>query len=131
MTNVYDPKSVTVIIDGAFITGFAEGSMVTASKDEENFTVKVSAKGETDVAKTNNPLGTITVMLSATSPHTKRLDRLAASVKPVAAWVNCSGPVKEKRGGTQAIVKKPADAEFSDEVGDREYELQVLDFTVQ
>lgn len=129
MTNVYDPKNVSVVIDNVFVTGFAEGSMVSAAKDEENFQTKVSAKGEVSVAKTNNPLGTLTVTLSADSPHLKRLTSLANSGKMVSAWVNQSAPIKERKGGSKAMVKKPADAEYSDEVGDREFELQVFDYT--
>lgn len=65
---VYDPKNTTVNADGKIVTGFSEGTMIQASKDEEGFSVKVSAKGETDVAISNNNLGTITITLSQTSP---------------------------------------------------------------
>ncbi|WP_205628675.1 phage structural protein, partial [Acinetobacter baumannii] len=68
MARTYDPNNVTVVIDGRFITGFQEGSFVQASKDEENFSTKVSAQGEVAVALSNNPLGTITITLSQTSP---------------------------------------------------------------
>ncbi|MBG9783587.1 phage structural protein [Shouchella lehensis] len=126
---IYDPNNISVIIDNVFVTGFAEGTMVSAAKDEENFQTKVSAKGEVSVALSNNPLGTITVTLSADSPHVKRLSNLANTKAMVSAWVNASAPVKEKKGGSRAMVKKPADAEFSDEVGDREFEIQVFDYT--
>lgn len=129
MVNVYDPNNVAVIVDNIFVTGFAEGTMVSASKDEENFQTKTSAKGEVSVAKTNNPLGTVTITLSADSPHQRRLTQIANTGKMVPCWVNVSAPIKEKKGGSQAMIKKPADAEYSDEVGDREFEIQVFDYT--
>lgn len=126
----YDPKDVSVTLDGKIVTGFAEGSMVSAGKDEENFQTKVSAKGEVYVAKTNNPLGTITVTLSQSSPFVSQLNKWANAGTTISAWVNCKNPVNEKHGGTKAMVKKPADAEFSDDMGDREFEIQVFNYSV-
>ncbi|MEB6549077.1 DUF3277 domain-containing protein [Heyndrickxia sporothermodurans] len=127
---VYDPKNTTVNADGKIVTGFSEGTMIQASKDEEGFSVKVSAKGETDVAISNNNLGTITVTLSQTSPFVSFFNKLANSKKIFPIWGSCSAP-KEKFGGTQAMVKKPADIEFSDETSGREFEIQVLNYKVE
>ncbi|MED1711713.1 DUF3277 domain-containing protein [Bacillus thuringiensis] len=127
---VYNPLNTTVNADGKIVTGFSEGTMIQASKDEEGFSVKVSAKGETDVAISNNNLGTITVTLSQTSPFVSYFNKLANSKKIFPIWVSCSSP-KEKVGGTQAMVKKPADIEFSDETSGREFEIQVLNYKVE
>ncbi|MBY8913312.1 DUF3277 domain-containing protein [Bacillus sp. YC2] len=129
-TYTYNPMDVSVTVDGKIVTGFSEGTMVSCSKDEENFQTKMSAKGEASMAITNNKLGTVTLTLSQGSPFVAMLNKYANTGKQFPIWVNSAGSVKEKIGGTSAAVKKNADAEFSDEVGDREFEIQVFDYTV-
>ncbi|WP_353856437.1 DUF3277 domain-containing protein [Bacillus sp. Bos-x628] len=124
---VYDANEVNTNIDGKIVTGYSEGTMVSCSKDEEKFSTKVSAKGDVSVATKNNPLGTITLTLSMGSPFVPYLNKLANTAKTFPIWVTGG---QEKIGGTEAMVKKPADAEFSDEIGDREFEIQVFDYTV-
>lgn len=127
----YDASQTTVTVDGRFLTGFAEGSFVEWEKDEENFDTKVSAQGEVGVAIRNNTLGTITVTLMQTSPDVAFLKKLANTRKVFPIWVQTSGDTKEKVGGTQAMVKKTPDGTLSDEIEDREFEIQVFDFTDQ
>lgn len=129
--STYDARDVSVSVDTTFVTGFAEGTFVSCEKDEDNFEAKVSAQGDVAVAKRNNTLATITITLNQTSPSIPLLNKLANSSKMVPIWVISNNAVKEKVGGTQAMVKKPADIEFSDEVSDREYEIQVFDYTVE
>ncbi|WP_416730304.1 phage structural protein [Fictibacillus sp. JL2B1089] len=124
----YDPKDVTLTVDGRFITGFAEGSMVECEKDEDNFSAKVDAQGKVSVAISNNPLGTMTVTLEQTSPDVKYLNAIANSKKVVPVWLK--GPT-EKAGGTQAMIKKPAGINFGDETEDREFKFTVFDYTSQ
>ncbi|KZE66795.1 hypothetical protein AWM68_20240 [Fictibacillus phosphorivorans] len=124
----YNAKDVTVTVGSRFITGFAEGSMVECEKDEDNFSAKVSAQGEVSVAISNNPLGTITITLEQTSPDVKYLNSLANSKQVIPIWVK--GPT-EKAGGTRAMIKKPAGVTFADETEDREFEVQVFDYTVE
>jgi UTP-glucose-1-phosphate uridylyltransferase len=127
----YDASNVTVTVKGQFITGFAEGSFVECEKDETNFDVKVSAQGDVSVAKRNNTLGTITITLSQTSPSVNFLDSLANSGEIFPVSVISNNEVKEKVYGTKAMVEKPANKTFSDEVEDREYTIKVFDYTVE
>jgi hypothetical protein len=124
--NTYDARSASVVVDGRFITGFAEGSMVEWEKDEDNFSTMVDPQGNVGVAITNNSLGTITVTLAQTSPQLTYMKSLANSRKIFPIWVQAG---EEKVGGTQAMVKKTPDGELSDEISDREFEVQVFDFT--
>ncbi|MCY8114101.1 DUF3277 domain-containing protein, partial [Bacillus spizizenii] len=70
---------------------------------------------------------TITLTLSMGSPFVPYLNKMANTAQRFPIWVTGG---QEKIGGTEAMVKKPADAEFSDEIGDREFEIQVFDYTV-
>lgn len=126
---VYDAKKVTVTVDGKFITGYAESTFVTASKDEDGFEPSVSAQGDVGVAVRNNTLGTVEITLNQTSPSINMLDQLAASSKMIPVWVISNNEVKEKSGGTKAMVTKPSDKEYSDTISERTYEIKVFDYT--
>lgn len=130
-TTSYDANDVTVTADGTFITGFAEGSMVEGEKDEDNFAASVGSQGDVIVSEVNNPLGTITITLQQTSPSVSFLNRLANNKKEFPIWVIYNGSPKEKFGGSRARVKKPATSSFSNEAEDREFEIQVFDYTVE
>jgi len=129
MPTTYDPNEVSLTLDGVFITGFQDGTFIEASKDEDNFNTKVSAQGDVAVAFTNNPLGTITFTLSPVSPSLSYVRQLADRRTPFPAWVNRSGgEVNEKAGGTMALIKKKSGMSFSDDLEDRKFEVQVLDY---
>lgn len=130
MVTSYDAKDVSVIVNGIYLTGFADGTFVSYSKDEEQFSTTVGALGDVARAKVNNPLGTITVTLQQTSPQVAMLNNLAMSGKLVEARVIHKGSNTQKVGGTQCFVKKPADGEFSNEVSNREFEIAVLDYSI-
>lgn len=130
MVTSYDAKDVSVIVNGIYLTGFADGTFVSYSKDEEQFSTTVGALGDVARAKVNNPLGTITVTLQQTSPQVSMMNNLAMSGKLVEARVIHKGSNTQKVGGTQCFVKKPADGEFSNEVSNREFEIAVLDYSI-
>ncbi|CAH8705382.1 hypothetical protein WDD9_005619 [Paenibacillus melissococcoides] len=54
-----------------------------------------------------------------------------ANAKKMVPWGIYNGAPKEKFGGSRARVKKPATASYSNEAEDREFELQVFDYTVE
>lgn len=122
----YDPLNTTVVVDEVYLTGFGE-DMVEIEKDEDNYSVKVGALGDVVRTKVNNPLGTITVTLLATSPQVSYLDRLANSGKLVSVSVIYAGDTKETVTSSQAFIKKPATRSYGNEAEDREYEIQCLD----
>lgn len=130
MVTSYDAKDVSVIVNGVYLTGFADGTFVSYSKDEEQFSTTVGALGDVARAKVNNPLGTITVTLQQTSPQVSMMNNLAKSGKLVEARIIHKGSNTQKVGGTQCFIKKPADGEFSNEISNREFEIAVLDYSV-
>ena len=129
----YDVKNVNLIVAGQVITGFAEGSVIQAEKLEDNFTEHVGVKGEVTLAETNNNTGEITVVLKNTSPSVSFLNSLAnrrgenAIVDVSVVDLNNNGT---QISGSQARVRKPADAEYSNEETEREFVIFVGDYTV-
>lgn len=126
MATTYDAKDLTVTVGKTFITGFSE-DMVEFEKDEDNWSTKVGAQGDTVRSKVHNPLATLKITLLATSPVVSYLDGLAKSGELVEVSVIFNGTSKEMITSTSAFVKKPAARTYNNEVADREFELQLMD----
>lgn len=124
----YDPKDCVITVGGVYITGLAE-DMVTCSKDNDNFTTKVGAQGDVVINRSHDMLGTIKVKVQGVSAQKSYLLGLAKSGKMFDIWVN-NKAIDEKVGGSKAMVKKAPDLAQGTEVDDREFEIQVFDYTV-
>lgn len=122
----YDAKDCVVTFGTLSLSGFSE-DMITAAKDEEFFTTSVGAQGDVVVNTTNNPLGTITVTLQATSPVISKLKEFAKSGTTQALYVKNS-KLGERVGGAEARIKNYPEIEYGGEVGDRQFEFQVFDY---
>ncbi len=124
----YDPKLVNLVVDGTVITGFAEGTFISAEKTEDNFTEYVGAQGEVTLAENANETGGITITLKNTSPSVAFLNGLAnrkgeRAIVPVSIVDLNNG--KATVGGRECRVRKPANYEASDEVSTREFVIFV------
>jgi hypothetical protein len=129
-TKTYDPKSVTVTVNGVYITGLGE-SMVEITKDENNYDTKVGAQGDTIRTKINNKLGTIKLTLQQTSPQLSYLDSLANSGALIPISIISANDPKETTSVTEAFLKKPSDRKYGKDAEDREYEFQALDLKLE
>lgn len=125
---LYNPKDCVVTVGGVYITGLGE-DMVSGEKDEDNFSPSVGAQGDVVVNVSNNQLGTITLTVQGTSPQKDYLMGLAKAQTMFDVWV-INKSINEKVGGSQAMMKKPPTLEQGAELADREFEIQVFDYTV-
>lgn len=128
MVKTYNPKDCVITVGGVYITGLGE-DMVKCEKDEDNFTAKVGAQGDVVVNQSCNDLGTITLSVQGTSPQKKYLIDLANTGSVFDIWV-INKSIDEKVGGSQAMVKKTPELGQGAELDDREFEIQVFDYTV-
>lgn len=127
MAKTLDPKKVLVIVGGVPMSGFADGTFITVSRDEDSFTKRVGSDGEVARIKNANTTGSIVMTLLQSSASNDVLsgflvaDELSgAGVVPVL--------IKDLTGLTTIVtatawVRKPADATFSKEVETREWTL--------
>lgn len=125
---LYNPKDCVVTVGGVYITGLGE-DMVSGEKDEDNFSPSVGAQGDVVVNVSNNQLGTITLTVQGTSPQKDYLMGLAKAQTMFDIWV-INKSINEKMGGSKAMMKKPPTLEQGTELADREFEIQVFDYTV-
>lgn len=130
-TKTYDAKSVSVIVNGVYLTGFGESTMVEIEKSEDNYETKVGAQGDVIRAKINNNTGTMTVTLQQSSPHVAYLDGLANSGKLVPITVISNNDPKETSSATEAYVTKPATRTYGSSAEEREFSIMCLDLKIE
>lgn len=129
MARNYDPREVNVIVDGMYITGFAEGTMVTAGKDEDDFSVTYGAQGDYSIAESHNRLGTVTLTLQSTSPSLPFLRQLANRRRVFPCYVvDSNDSSRVVAGGSEARVLKSPGFERGNEIGETEVEIKVFDY---
>lgn len=125
----YDSKNVSITVDGVYLTGYGEDTMVTCEKMEDRSTYSVGAQGDVVQNIVNNPLGEIVVTLAQTSPQIAYLNELANTGRQVPIWVINKNGNEDLAGGSVGVVNKPAPLELGSEVGVREFTFTVLDYT--
>jgi hypothetical protein len=125
----YDPKLVTVIFGGP-LTGFADGTFVNVSYNDDLFTLVIGADGEACRAKTNNLSARVAVTLLQSSASNVFLS--------AALNTDLNSPLgdgilpfflKDLSGTTlmsaeNAWIVKPADVENAREPGSREWTIE-------
>lgn len=125
----YNAKDCTITVDGVYITGVSE-DMATGSKDEDFVSPAVGAQGDVVANVINNPIGTVTIVIQSTSPQKGFLLDIARESRVVPVWVT-NKSLGERFGGSKAIVKNYPELSHSNEAGDREFEFQIFDYTVE
>ena len=114
----YDPKKVSVIINGKEITGFGTDSVISVTRNEDIVTTQVGVKGDVAYNENANESGTITVTLMGTSSSLPYVRSLALKRKEVSVMIvdandSASVNVAEER----CRVIKPPDITRAKEIG--------------
>lgn len=125
----YDPALVRVIFAGSPISGYADGTFITASRRNPTFSMVSGADGETARAKSNDKTGTIVITLLQTSQSN---DFLSAKALLDELTGNGVGPIliQDLLGttlvqGETAFIEKYADITLAKETEAREWTLLV------
>lgn len=121
----YDPKAVVVTFRGAILTGYADGTFITAERNEDSFALQVGADGEYTRTISRNRSGRVTLTLLQTSPSN---DILSAFAKVDEVSGQGKGPlsIKDLRGNTvvfaeTAWLTRPSNVEYGTEGSSREW----------
>ncbi len=124
----YDPNNVQIILGGAPMSGFADGTFVSVSSDENLYNKTVGADGEVSRSRQNNKTATIALTLKQTSSSNDILSGFAALDEASDGGV-FPLMIKEIGSGrtllfTQAAwVEKHPDTAYSKDVEDREWTI--------
>lgn len=123
----YAADEVRIVVGGAPVTGLADGTFVSISRDEQAFNKVTGADGVTSRAKTGNRAGTITLTLQQTSPANDVVSALMIADEESNSGVT-SVLVKDTSGRTlhfaaSAWVQQMPDTDFSKDIEEREWVL--------
>ena len=132
----YAADQVRIVVGGVPISGLADGTFVSISRDEQAYNKVTGADGTTSRARTGNRAGSITITLQQTSPSNDVLtgymiadEQSDSGVVPVL--------VKDTSGRTvvfaaSAYVQQSPDADFSKDIEEREWVLDcaAIDMTL-
>lgn len=79
----YDPKKVSVIINGKEITNFGPDSVISVTRNEDIVTTQVGVKGDVAYSENANESGNCAITLMGTSSSLPYLRRLAIKRTPI------------------------------------------------
>jgi len=127
-TKNYDPKSITLSIDGQAVSGFADGTFITVNRNNPMWSVVSGASGEHARSKSCDKSGTIELVLMQTSETNDLLsaylllDETSNSGKfPVALLDAHGGTIV---GATEMWVQQAPSIEYGKELSDRTWTLE-------
>lgn len=123
----YDPAQIVVTLGPYLISGFAEGTFVKVSRDEDAFLKKVGVDGESARARNKNRAGSVELTLLQSSASNDTLSSIALADELAGQGVYPL-MIKDLQGTTlvmapNAWVKKVADVEEAKEITDRAWVL--------
>lgn len=135
-TKDYDPKKVVVTIGPYTAEGFADGTFITVSRNNQAWNVVSGASGEHARSKSNDLSGTFELTLMQTSATNDILsqymvlDEASNSGKFPIYIEDINGGTKI--GAAQAWVQQPPSVEFGKELGDRVWTIEAgeIDYVV-
>jgi len=128
MAKTYDPKDYSLIVGGHIVSGFADGTFMTAARNNDTWTQAVGADGEGARAKSNDKSGTVVLTLMQSSSSNSVLSGFHTADE-----LNNDGQIpvliKDNNGDTviaaaTAWVRKPSDVELSKEITNREWTIE-------
>ena len=138
----YDPKGIVLVYKGNIISGFADGTFVTAARSNEDWTISVGADGVTNRVRSRDTSGTIEITLTQTGAGNAVLSRLyneEASLSANAQEDHEGGgtgvlAIIDEAGNTvvssdTAWIQKPADVEYGKDISDRTWMFLACNLT--
>ncbi len=131
--NQYDPLRVIASFRGIPLNnGVKDGTFISAMRNEDTFSIDVGATGDVTRVRSRNATGRVTVTLMQGSITN---DLMSAVAQEDEAFGTGFGPVliRDLNGNTVcdapiAWIVKPAEVEFADEAGPREWVIECADF---
>lgn len=121
----YASDEVQIIVGGVPMSGLADGTFVSISRDEQAFTKVTGADGSTSRSKSANRAGAITITLKQTSPSN---DVLSGFMIADEQGNNGVVPIMVKDTGGRTLcyasaawVQQAPDQDFAKEISNREW----------
>lgn len=124
----YDPDKVTLVFAGALITGFAPGSFLNITYNQDLFTLLIGADGEGTRSKSNNSSAIIDLRLMPGSSGNLILNSLFAADKVSGAGAQPLVITDPSRGTTfaaeSAWIRREPGYDFQQEAQPMAWQLE-------
>jgi len=132
-SKTYNPDQVSVIVGGRVLSGFANGTFITAERDSDNFS---DAAGINIVSrsKITDKRGNITMVFQQTAPDVAYLSDLSKQDELDSGGI-VSVLIRDASGNSlveaaEAWLQKPTVVTYADELTNREYVLRCAELII-
>jgi hypothetical protein len=132
----YDPAKIICVFAGIPLSGFADGTYFSITRNEESFALRTGVTGESCRAKNNNKSGraTFTLMQSAACNDLlsamNAIDEGSPMGDGIGAFTFTDLNGTSSAAAEKAWIVKPADMGFSKEAETREWVIEMSDLTM-
>lgn len=131
----YDPTQQNVSLGGVIIDGFADGTFIKASRNQDTWTYQPSNSGGGARSRNPDKSGTIEFTLHAASPSNSYLSTLCrtdelAGTGVTDCQVNDRTTAQASVAAAQAWIKKPADFERQKELGEITWVVECAELVI-
>lgn len=134
MFSTHDPANTIVTLGPLLFTGFADGSMIQIERDEDTYSKKVGAQGDTTRVRSRNRNGRATVRLQAQSPTNALLSaRMAlgeSSNLDVGVFQAKDLSTNTTFTAVAGWLVRPAGADFAQDATEREWMIDLYQLVV-
>lgn len=130
----YDPGRIVASFGPNILSGYADGSFITATRNSDTFTSSVGADGSVVRVRSRDKSGQIKIVLQAESPLNDILSALAQADEILGTGVLPFG-IKDILGTTlitasQAWIMKIPEIDYSKDAGTREWIFECSELEV-
>ncbi len=127
----FDPKSVIVTIGGVAMSGYADGTFLEITADQQQFTKVTGADGYTTRVKSNDYGALMTLTLSQSSPSNDALSGFLALDRATNAGV-VPILIKDLSGTTIMFagtgwIRQFPDVTFANEISNRAWQIDLAE----
>lgn len=131
----YDPKEVSLIFGGQIIEGFADGTFISAERNEDSASFERASQGGGTRTLSRDKSGRITITLQQTSPSNALLQEAlndmeisGGGIRPLLGRDNSGNDVI---AAPKTWVVKPPAMAYGNELSNREWILETDDLDMQ
>lgn len=129
--DIFDFKKTSIVVNGKYLTGFMDGTAISAEKNEDNKVPHIGADGAVTFSNSSDNTGTITVTLKQSSPSLKQLIALSKDKTKVFPVKVIDANTNNLRcGGNQAVILKTPSVEWGSEIAGVEVQFYIADYDV-
>lgn len=117
MARIYDPKKIIAVVGGVVVEGYAEGTFLEVTRNEDDHTYSGGSDGKGTFNINPNKSGTIKFTLQHNAKSVNLLSTLGLAGVPIPIVVLDNNTGGQKVVGNECVLQKQIDVTRAKEVG--------------